>query len=142
MTEKNRITKIEINFDCEKREVTVTNDMGGNFVLDNIIIVGGQSSDDSLYMFSEGTPENVSMSLAGSFKWSRLGKSQGQQFFKRVFGFFIKWVAENLQINDNVQPDGKNVKTITTFEDAEALLSRWDAEDKERSKKEKEKRWN
>lgn len=139
---KQRVTKIEINLDSDKKEVHIKNDIGLDVVLDNVVIVGGNSADKSLYMFAEGSSENIGESLAGCFKWSRSDKEGPKVFFRRIFAFFIKWVAEHLEIPVHLPSDYEPGKFIGEI-DAEAILARWDEEDRIRKKKEEDKTtWN
>jgi hypothetical protein len=133
---KRTIKSIVIDMTSDDHTIKVSNDAGDCHELNNVLVIGGNTKDNRLYIFAEGRPEAVADSLSGTFKWSRDDASKtdkSKTFFRVVFMSFLKWLVTNLGI-----PMERQGQLIS----GEELLARWEKEDKERKEKEKTKRWN
>lgn len=128
-----KVENINIDIDTKNKQIKYQNDVGIDVVLDNIMIVGGNSEDHSLIIFAEGTSDKIGECLAGSFVWSRQGKSQSHSFFRSIFGSFLRFIVKQLNIKIDEPRQEDNI---------ESILERWEREDKEKEENESKKYWN
>lgn len=137
MYNKSRTIKsIVIDMTSNNTTIKISNDAGDSHELDNVLVIGGNSKTEKLYIFAEGQPEAIGESLSGTFKWSRDDETKtdkSRMFFRVVFMSFLKWLVKNL---------GIPMETHGQQTTGEELLARWEKEDKEREEKEKTKYWN
>jgi hypothetical protein len=103
--------KIEIDVDPSKKEIVIKDGAGNERYVKSIVICGGDATAGKFYLFGWGSSADGGWALAHSLKATE------DPFYKRLFDHFFRWLG----INNGMAIVG---------EEPEAILKRWEAEDK------------
>ena len=133
MKSKKNIVRYYLEVDQESNSVDITDvNTGETKKFDSIFLICGNSLTEKLFSMIYGHSEDVARGLAGIYK---TGQENNSKPIKDIFSLFIRWVALHLRIDDS------SLNIENNAEEIEAVLNKWEKEDKEKEEENK-KKWN